>query len=222
MMKKKVSKSMGGFSLIELMVAMVVILVLMGIVSVLLSRSLGVRHRESQRTDALTSAQAALNIISREVANAGFGIYTGTNNRLASNGIIAADSSSTRIHFRANVNNVGPRNGTSTATETDQAGEDITYFFDADTRSIVRYDPNDTPRTSVVVNRISSVTFQYFDYAGVDSSGVETAVPTQNTGRVRITVLAQMDPVQGQPNPLTVSFTSDVTLRNSSYMLNQY
>ena len=119
------------------------------------------------------------------------------------------------------MTNVGPPTG-PTVLSTNEPGEDITYFFDAATASIVRYDPNDTPRTSVVVNRISNVTFQYFDYSGTSSTGVEVSTPTNNTGRVRITVMVQLDPVYGQPNPSNISFTSDVTLRNSSYMLNQY
>lgn len=219
-MKRRFSNK--GFSLIELMIAMTIMLVMLAIVSTLLSRSLSVRQRESQRTDALTSAQAALNVISREIANSGFGINSTTNSRIAGNGIVAADSNSTRIHFRANINNVGPMTGGGTVLATNQSGEDITYFYDDATDSIVRYDPNGTPQTSVIVNRISSITFRYFDYAGTNSTGVEVSTPTENTGRVSIRVLVQLDPVHGQPNPLDVQFTSEVTLRNSSYMLNQY
>jgi prepilin-type N-terminal cleavage/methylation domain-containing protein len=211
-MKKNKPKPNAGFSILELIVAMTVILICLGIVSTLIGRAFSVRARESQRTDALTSAQAALNVISREISNAGFGIYTGTSNRTASNGIIAADSNDKRIHFRANIENVGPVGG-ETVVSTNEAGEDITY---------VRYDPNDEPQTSVVINRISDVTFQYFDYVGTNSTGTAVTVPTNNTGRVRITVKVQLDAVHGQPNPLDVTFTSEVTLRNSKYMLNQY
>lgn len=221
-MKKTKLKKEGGFSLIELMVSMVVMLVLLSIVSSLIFQAFGVRARESQRSDALTSAQAALNVISREIANSGFGISAGS--RLASNGLIAADSNATRLHIRSNVNNVGPRAAPtgSTVLSTNRPGEDITYFLDTATDSIVRYDPNGTPQTSVVVNKISNVTFQYFDYVGATSTGTEVSVPTNNTGRIRITVTVRLDPVAGQPNPLDVTFTSDVTLRNSNYMLNQY
>ncbi len=223
-MKLSQSNNIKGFSLVELIIAMVIMLVLLSIVSTLLARSLGVRARESQRTDALTSSQAALNVISREISNSGFGIYSGSDPRLASNGIVTADSNANRIRIRANVNNVGPTDVPegSTVMATNQPGEDVTYFFDATTNSIVRYDPNDSPKTSVIVNQISNVTFQYFDYVGTTSSGTEVSIPSNNTGRIRITVTVRLDPVQGQPNPLSITFTSDVTLRNSSYMLNQY
>lgn len=198
-------------------------LILLGIVSVLISRAFSVRARESQKTDALTSAQAALNVISREISNSGFGIHTGTNTRRANNGIVLADSNASRLRIRSNVMNNGVAGNTnSTVLRTDQPGEDVTYFFDSATSSIVRYDPNGTPQTSVVVNRISDVLFEYFDYTGINSAGVQTTNPTADTGRVRIRVLVQLDPIQGQPNPLDVQFSTEVTLRNSNYMLNQY
>lgn len=208
----------------ELLIAMVVMLILMGIVSTLLSRSLSVRARERARTDALTSAQAALNVLSREIANAGFGLSVPGDSRAASNGIIAADSNADQIHIRSNFNNVGPRAAPtgSTVLATLDPGEDITFFYDAATRSILRYDPNDTPTTSSIVNRVSNVSFKYFDYVGTNSTGTLVATPTVNTGRVTITVRVHLDPVYGQPNPSNVTFTTDVTLRNSKYMLQQY
>ena len=215
------TKSNVGFSILELLLAMTIMLVLMGIVSSLLAGALSIRARESQKTDALSAAQAALNSLSRDIANAGFGIYSGSNSRLASNGVVAADSNANQIHVRSNIENVGPVGGT-TVLSTNQPGEDITYFFDAVTKSIVRYDPNDTPQTAGLVNKISSVTFAYYDYSGASSTGTLVTTPTNNTGRVQITVTVQLDPVNGQPNPSSVTFTSDVTLRNSSYMLNQY
>lgn len=218
------TRSNAGFSLLELMIAMLVMLILLAVVSTLLARTLGVRQRESRRADALASAQAALNILSREVANAGFGIYSSADPRIASNGIIAADSNAQRIHLRANIENVGPitvPNG-STVLSTNRPGEDITYFYDTATESIVRYDPNGSPQTSVIVNRIANVTFQYFDYTGTNSTGTEVTTPTNDTCRVQITVAVRLEPVFGQPNPSDITFSTDVTLRNASYMLNQY
>jgi prepilin-type N-terminal cleavage/methylation domain-containing protein len=220
---KKTLRRNEGFSLLELLISMTIMLILLGIVSTLMARAFSVRTRESQKTDALTSAQAALNVISREVANSGFGIHTGTNTRRGSNGIVLADSTATQLRVRSNIINTGLAGATNTtAMRIDRPGEDLTYYFDAATSSIVRYDPNDTPQTSVVVNKISDVQFEYFSYTGTNSTGVQTTTPTDDTGRVRIRVLVQLDPIQGQPNPLDVQFTTEVTLRNSNYMLNQY
>jgi prepilin-type N-terminal cleavage/methylation domain-containing protein len=220
-------KNSRGFSLLELLIAMTLVCILLAIVSTVLGKCLGIRSRESRKTDALTSAQAALNIMSREISNSGFGIYDGPITRTANNGLILGDCNTQRIHLRTNINNYGPRatpTGTpSTVINTMDPGEDITYFFDSATNSIVRYDPHATPQTSVVVNKISNVTFQYIDYVtGTSTAQPPANAPTSYTGRITITVTVDLDPVQGQPSNQSITFTSDVTLRNSNYMLNQY
>ena len=164
-MKKLQNTKHKGFSLIELVISMTIVLVLMGIATTLFAGALGTRTRESRKTDALTSARAALNIISRELGNSGYGLTT--------NGIVTADSNAQRIHFRANLSN-----GDYT---TASVGENVTYFYDATTQSIVRYDPNTTPTTSVVVNRISNVTFLYFDYIGSNSTPTSSSRSPRNS-----------------------------------------
>lgn len=211
-MKKKHTEK--GFSLIELIIAMTVMLVLLGLVSTILSGAISTRTRESRKTDALSSSQAALNVISREVANSGYG--------LSYNGLIAADSGSQKIRVRSNL--------TNTNNCVTDPGEDVTYFYDAATESIVRSEryaatecgTTFQTKTSIVVNRISSITFQYWDYSSTNRDGTLTSVPTANTGRVVITVTVELEDVEGQPSGQEVTLTSDVTLRNSEYMLNQY
>lgn len=210
-MQQKGKNKSAGFSLIELMVAMTIMLALLALVSGIFSRALSTRQFESSRTDALTSAQAALNVISREVANSGYGIIV---NDDASNGLVLADCTAKRIHIRANVDN--------SDLTTSEPGEDVTYFFDQATESIVRYDPNDVPQISAVVNRISEVTFEYWDYTGSSSTPTKKTTPTVDTGRVRINVTVKLENVPGYPKDQKVTFTSDITLRNSKYMLNQY
>lgn len=230
-MKAIKSKSNSGFSLLELIIAMTLMLVLLGIVSTLMAKSFSVRARESRQVDALATAQGALSVISREVSNSGFGLYnySGSVIQGANNGIVLADSNAHRIRVRSNLENSGgvPTAPGSTTLVLNQPGEDVTYFFDAATSSIVRYDPNGggtgVPETSVVVNRISDVTFEYFDYSGSSSTpSLPLSAPTVNTGRVRIVVEVTMDPVVGQPDNQRVTFASDVSLRNSNYMLQQY
>ncbi|MBA3354105.1 MAG: type II secretion system protein [Blastocatellia bacterium] len=220
-------KNNAGFSLVELMISMVIMLLALAIVSALISWSFSVKARETQTSDALATAQAAISVISREVSNGGFGLYSDSTD-LANNGIVIADSNAQQIRVRANLENEG---GTAEAPGPstlliNQPGEDVTYFFDADTKSIVRFDPNalgeGVGQTSVVVNKISNVTFEYYDYAGSTSESTTSTTPSEDTGRVRIVVEVELEPVKGQPDNQRVTFASEVTLRNNSYMLQQY
>lgn len=204
------SNTEKGFSLVELLISMTIMLLTLGVVMSLFSRSFSTRARESDRTDALTASQAALNVMSREIANSGYG--------LTGNGLVFADSNSLKLHMIANVTNTN-----SVITD---PGENVTFYFEPTSQSILRYDANGNgpgvPQTSVLINRVSSVNFQYFDYIGSNPIGTAVDPPTADTGRVRITLSVQLESVRDQVNPQSVVLVSDVTLRNSRYMLHQY
>lgn len=204
--QNKQNNSEKGFSLIELIIVMTIFLIILSVVTTIFTASLGVRERETQKADALTSVQAAINVMSREIANSGYG--------LNNNGIVIDNSNDKKIHFRANVQNDD--------METDDAGEEIIYYYDASINSVVRYDRFATPNTSIVINRVSNVTFQYFNFSNGSSIPTISSVPTAKTGRVKITLMVQLENVQGQPANQNISMTTEVALRNSAYMLNQY
>jgi len=210
MHKKLAKKNQNGFSVLELMLAMTLILIVLGLIGSLFSRSITTRQRESSRTDALTAAQAAINVISREVANSGYG--------LVDNGIVSNDSTLKQLHFRANIEN-------SNLDLTDP-GEDVTYYFDPVTESILRHDANalgvGVPETSVIVNRISDLNFEYFNYIDYNTIRAASFPPDFDTGRVRVSVKVLLERIEGQVNPQEVVLVSDVTLRNADFMLRQY
>lgn len=227
-MKPNAKRNSAGFSIIELMITMVVMLLALGIVSSLIAWLFSVKARESRTADALSTAQAAISVISREVSNSGFGLYNQESDE-ANNGIVLEDSDDNMIRVRANLENEGGTRDSEgpTTLQINRPGEDVTYFFDPDTKSIVRYDRHgggvDVGVTSVVVNQISNVTFEYYDYAGSTSAATGPLTePTADTGRVRIIVEVELDPVPGQPDNQRVTLASEVTLRNNSYMLQQY
>jgi type II secretory pathway pseudopilin PulG len=197
-------KSEGGFSLIELIVSMLLTLIILGIAVATFSSALSSRSRESSKTDAITSTQAALNIISREVSNSGYGLMT--------NGIVTGDSTNERLHFRTNTGN---GDGVTSGP-----GEDVTFYFDDESDSVVRYDAT-TGATAGVINRVSYVNFIYYNYNSV-TGAVEPGNASAETGRVRITLTVELSDVTGQPTGQRVLVTSDVTLRNSPFMLGQY
>lgn len=196
------TSSESGFSLVELLASMTLTLMVLGMAIATYSGALSTREGENSRTDALTSAQAAINIMSREIANAGYG--------LTYNGIVLADSNSQRLHIRANIVN--------NDYTTDDAGEDVTFYYDSQSQSVLRHDP--TSGTSGIINRISQVRFEYFDGGSASATGSQT--PTANTAFVKIRLWVELADIQGQPRGEKVEFSTKITLRNSPYMLGQY
>ena len=202
----------GGFSLLELIIAMTIVLVMMVGASQLLMSSLGARTRENQKSDALSDAQRALNIMSREIGNSGFGLnYNG----LVANDChptVATDPNVAQIRLRANVNN-------SDAT-TSQADEDVTFVYQgAPTNAIVRYDANTNTRT-VLAGQIDAMQITYIDAAGATST-LATAAAVSGAERVRITVQVNLQATVGQP-ATQVLLTSDIALRNAPNVVRRY
>ena len=209
-------KKQYGFSLIELLMAMTISLIVLGAAVTVFSGALRTRTREADRTDAITSAQAALNIMSREIGNSGFGLS-------GSNGLVTQDCGLNSIRFRSNVHNEGV-NGSNTAQE----DEDVQYFLvgsGAD-RSVVRYD-RFTGVTTGIINQVSNVEFIYHNYNpnGTNAPGPaldkSPVITDPHTARITITLEVILNNVPGQP-PRTERVRSDVTLRNAAYNLGQY
>ena len=214
----------GGFSLLELLIAMVITLALMTAATTLLAQALRVRSRENQKSDALADTQRALNIMSRELANTGF--------NLSNNGIVAADSNANRLRIRSNLNRYD-YDASVTATSRSSvmdAGEDVTYFLnEADnTKYLARHDPYGNGST-VLANRIDSMNIHYFDQkvtytapaGGADITGASaTEVLPGSAKYIVIAVSVTLDAVgtPGSPGyqpPYSVLLCSDVDLRNT-------
>jgi prepilin-type N-terminal cleavage/methylation domain-containing protein len=213
----------GGFSLLELLIAMVITMALMTAATTLLAQALRVRSRENQKSDALADAQRALNIMSREIANTGF--------NMTGNGIVAADSGATAIRIRSNLNRY---DSTAIAASRDgiiDPNEDVRYFINQadETKYLARYDPNGNGKT-VLANRIDGMTIHYYDQkvtytapaAGNDITGASaTPVAPENAKYIVIAIAVTLDAV-GQPGspgyqpPYSVLLCSDVTLRNTT------
>jgi prepilin-type N-terminal cleavage/methylation domain-containing protein len=224
-MSKPHQKSEAGFSLVELLIAMSVTLVIAGIASTLVGSSFRLRAREDARSDAVADAQRALNIVSREIANSGFG--------LIDNGIVPGDTSATSIRFRSNLNaytldgSGNPVPGNRTVSEADEDVKYSMYNDDAANRHyLVRYDAilgNPDPRngTTVLANRIDSFNLQYFDSAGTELDIVADPASLVHAWKVRITVDVIL-PELGTPGSpgyqqeTSVQLVSDVVLRNAS------
>ena len=219
--------SQNGFSLIELVIAMSVTIVIATIASTLVAQSFRMRAREDTRSDAIADAQRALNIVTREIANSGFG--------LADNGIVPGDTGSGSIRFRANLNAYTrdaanqPVAGSEGVLDRDEDIKYTMYNDDAANRHyLVRYDAyigstvGQREATTVLANRLDNFSLQYFDSAGneiVDFTPVPS--PLISAWRVRLTVGVVL-PAEGAPESpgyqpeTTINLVSDVVLRNAS------
>src|SRR5687767_1455226 len=166
-MKKHFTKNESGFSLIELLIAMTLTLVVLGISTTLLARGFNVRTRANDNVDALADAERAMNIMSREISQAGF--------NLSDNGIVAEDSvidanGNSTIRIRANLNKFGDpaqfsvqaRGGIGVQDQ--DAGEDVKYFVypAAQTTLLARYDPYFNATPTVLANRLDQLRIHYF------------------------------------------------------------
>jgi len=215
---------MAGFSLLELLIAMTATLVILGLAASLLASGFRIRDREESASDAAADAQRALNIMSREIANAGFNLST--------NGVVAGDSDASSIRVRSNLNKFD-----TTATNTSRsgvvdAGEDLKYFVNPaeKTAYLVRYDANAANKTTVLANRIDQLRLHYFsqkvtysttigdcDISGASSGEVNPSL----TNYIVIALCVQL-PASGSPGSdgyqpaSNILLVSDVTLRNST------
>jgi type II secretory pathway pseudopilin PulG len=214
--------SQRGFSMIELLIAMTVTIVIAGIASTLVAQSFRMRSREDARSDAIADAQRALNIVSREIANSGFG--------LIDNGLVPGDTSSTSIRFRANLNAYTRDEdgekvvGAGTVSEPDEDVKYTMYNDDAANRHyLVRYDVTVGGRqgTTVLANRLDSFLLQYFDSAGNELDVTLNPDASREAWKVRVTVGVIL-PAEGEPGSpgyqpqSTINLISDVVLRNAS------
>ena len=220
------SSSQSGFSLLELVIGMSITLVIVTIASTLLASSFAIRGRENQRSAAIADAQRALNTMSREIANAGYGLST--------NGIVAGDSGLTQIRVRSDLDLSG-------ATNTSL--EDLKYVLvnDANGSFIVRMDLQPSQTTGLIANRIDGLKIRYYDervtytigdcktgLANCDisnvrnSAGAAKAEVTPSLATYIVLILNVTLPAVGTPgapgyqSPSATQLVSTVTLRNSN------
>ena len=209
----------AGFSLIELLIAMTITLTVLGLTSGLLASSFNVRARENQKSDALADAQRALNIMTREIANTGFG--------LASNGIVAADSNQSAVRVRANLNAF---DGQTTSNSISDRNEDVKYslYTTGDESYIVRLDIGTQNQTTVLANRVDALRIRYYpakvSYTLGSNCDISTAssevIQKSDTKYIVISVCVELT-ARGTPGspgyqpPSRVQLVSDVYLRNA-------
>jgi Tfp pilus assembly protein PilW len=218
------------------MVAMTLTLVITGVAATLLARTMNLRTRTNANADALADAQRALNIMSREIANAGF--------NLSENGIVAGDSitdsrGNSTLRIRANLNkfhlgaSTNAQAGIGTAVE--DAGEDVKFLLYAEdnTNLLARFDAYAVAggKSTVLANRLDSLHVHYYSQkVTYGTSGCDITIASssevnpQAATYVVLAVCVHLDAVgklngPGYQPPTSVLLVSDVALRNSNLPL---
>ena len=198
-------KAERGFSILELLISLTITLLIMSAATSLLATSLRTRTRENKRSEALSDAQRALSMMSREIGNSGYG--------LTNNGIAVNDSSATSIRVRADLNN-----DWTLADSALEADEDVRYLFQANNRTIVRFSPFLAPNgTTVMAYDVTFMQLTYYDANGV----AITDTQYDRAERVRVEIRVELPATMGI-GASVVGLVSDVALRNAPNTLQQF
>ena len=221
----------------ELIIAMTITLVVLGIATTLIARALNIRTRANDNVDALADAERGLNIMSREIAQSGFNLVAPDNGIVAGDSVTDSNGNST-IRVRANLNKFNTlasdqaRNGISVQGE--DSGEDIKYFIykTQNTSLLARFDQYapGAPASTVLANRLDSLHLHYFaqrvTYAtnGCDITGASSPEVAPNLATYVVIAVCVQQIATGKPGDpgyqpaQNVLLTSDVALRNANLL----
>lgn len=197
----------GGFSLIELLVAMAVSLVILGAMySVFIGQNRTFSNQESI-VDVQQSVRAGMDMIVREVGMAGYDPVRVNVDSNTANNFNGVTVNALQLQIKADLNGNGV---IDTSNE-----ETVVYAFDAANKRITRTIGSDT---QPFVENVESFTFEY-----LDGDGNVTAT-SANVRRIRITITgrtAKPDPNYSDNSGYrTYTLTSVVAPRNLDYVDN--
>jgi Tfp pilus assembly protein PilW len=214
--------STAGFTLLELVIAMGLSLVAIGIATTILAEGLKIRTRENTRSDVLADLQRGLNIMSREVANAGYG-------GMPDNGVVLTDSSTTSIRILANLNAFSA--GSTVDTDAGDPDEDVKFYLSG--TNLLRHGVNEND-TTVLASGISGLDIFYANTSGtasidsvsntcqVSSTATELASTQYNQAKYVVIAICGTLPQVGTPGSPgykpsePVKLLTTVALRNSN------
>ncbi|HEV2799417.1 MAG TPA: prepilin-type N-terminal cleavage/methylation domain-containing protein [Pyrinomonadaceae bacterium] len=220
-------KRQAGFSLMELLVAMTVMIFIAGAATTLLVSAFNTRSREDQRSEAISDARRALNIITREVANSGYLLPRGLTysapggtKLVPVNGLLPEDCDATGLTFVANLNAQGEVTNPAAAPSNsigDGVEDEVVKFQFVQNGAdsfLVRRSVT-TGDSLVLANRIDGARFDYLNAAGNDTSAdLARAVSIRVT--VWVTLSARGKPgTAGYQAPGQVNLSSLINLRNA-------
>lgn len=208
-------KKEKGFSLIELLISMSITLVLMGLAGQLLVIAFNTRAREQQKSTAVAAITRTINMMTREIANAGFG--------MTNNGVVNGDADAASIRIRANLNAYLQQPTSSCVCDQDEDLKFLLYTDPATNQnSLIRHDVS-TGDVTVLASSINSFEVHYYaskiDFATQGATTAETAPDSARYIVLIATVALPAKGVLGGPGyqpPSQFQVTGDVELRNAN------
>lgn len=215
-METVIRKNQKGFTLAELLVAMAGSLLVLAVVGSVFRMQAHTVKAQEYKMEAQEYARNALDMMTREIRNAGF-FPNGACPQSVNNGLVQATSTTLQIVYDADSN----VNCTGTMATGQPADENVTYALAGGdiTRTVTGATPQAAQLTSGTGNITNAVLFTYFDANGADL-GVNP--PLATIKRVRVTITVQSRSTDSQFNgsqfnggqAQTITMTSNVDLRN--------
>lgn len=163
--KTRKRPSSAGFSLIEVMVAMVIFLIVTGAIFGLLQAGRVDKSRSSTRTDMLKNARVAIHLIGRDALNAGLGFHK-------VGGIVPDDFLSTRF---------------GTPVDSDEKKDLLTSIVGGNNLLTNRFLTNTTDKTDLMVFAFRDVDFNNSDAIELASVSTPSGDPTTPRVKTKLT-----------------------------------
>ena len=199
-------KNENGFTLVELLVAMVLSLVVLASVSSAFISQRKTYDAQEQVNEMIQKTRAVMEIITREIKLAGFDPTGNAFNDTS--GPYAIPYSATQLQIQADLDGDGTAN-------TSDSNEIILYSFDSDNLQIQRNTGQAWAYARVLAENIQNFTFTYWASNGTQ---INSTANQANIRQIQITVTGRTekrDPGYGQNGGYrTYTLTSTVTPPN--------
>lgn len=194
----ELSADIRGFTLVELMVAMVMALIMISATFGIVNHSSRIYRAQERISDSQQDVRAALGLLARDIRIAGYDPLRDAGGPIA--GIVTATVNT--FQYTADTNASGT---------IDQAdNERVTYTYNAATQTLsqILYEGTASQSTATVIDKVTAMTFTY-----LNSAGNVTATPA-DIRRVVVSITCQNRDDQG--GTFSRTLTTDINCRNLS------
>ena len=189
-MRREIARDQSGFTLPEVLVAMVMMLTVMFALYSIFDMSLRVFSFGNNKVEAVENARLGVSKMEREIRAA----YP-ENKASGSDTLLFSNTNSDTIIFRNDLD--GDREA--------EPSEEIEYYVSADGEKLLRKEGSGNGSGEAAVENLDSMSFDYQDTQGGPANPEDAEI-------VEINLTVKVD--KGTPNEGTQTISTDVSLRN--------